>query len=283
MSDDYPARTPKRRANGNGAGGGEPIPRRKLYREVLDRLLPRIRTGEFPAGAWLPSERELMQTYGVGRPAVREALQSLERMGLLAIVHGEGARVLPLTAESIIEQISDPALHLLSGSQDLLDSLQDARLMFESALVRHAAEHATRADIETLREAIEVHRASIDDPQRFFETDMAFHRAVADISRNPIVMAVSQAMLQWLENFHRESVRAPGAERATLAEHVRIFERIAARDGDGAAKLITRHLSRVRKRYGTEAQRRAPEPDAVGRNVVGGASQIDRHPGGIRK
>lgn len=242
------------RPRGNGTGGGAPIPRRKLYREVLDRLLLRIRAGEFPAGAWLPSERELMHTYGVGRPAVREALQSLERTGLLAIVHGEGARVLPLTADSIIEQISDTALHLLSGSPDLLDSLQDARLILESALVRHAAEHATRADIETLREALEVHRASIDVPQHFVESDMAFHSAIAGVSRNPILVAVSQAMLQWLEKFHQESVRAPGAERATLAEHARIFERIAARDPEGASKLITRHLSRARKRYGTEAR-----------------------------
>ena len=251
MSNNYTPQS-SRHPHENGTGAGEPIARRKLYREVLDRLLARIRAGEFPAGAWLPSERELMQTYGVGRPAVREALQSLERMGLVAIVHGEGAQVLPLTAESIIGQISDTALHLLEGSQDLLDSLQDARLMFESALVRHAAEHATHADIETLRVALETHRASVNDPQHFFETDMALHRAIAAVSRNPILVAAFQAMLRWLENFHQESVRVPGVERATLAEHVRIFERIAARDSEGAAKVIGRHLTRVRKRYGTE-------------------------------
>ena len=61
-----------------------PIARRKLSHEVLDRLLPRIRSGEFAVGSLLPSERELMVTLGVGRPAVREALQTLERMGLVA-------------------------------------------------------------------------------------------------------------------------------------------------------------------------------------------------------
>jgi DNA-binding FadR family transcriptional regulator len=250
MSDDYLTTASPLRPRGNGA----PIARRKLYHEVVDRLLMRIRAGDFPPGAWLPSERELMQTYGVGRPAVREALQSLERKGMLTIVHGEGARMLTLSAESIIGQFSDTALHLLSNSQELLDNLQDARLMFESALARHAAEHATRADIETLREALEAHRASIDDPQRFFETDMAFHRAIAAVSRNPILVAVSTAMLQWLEKFHQESVRAPGVERTTLAEHVKLFERIAARDPEGAAKVIGRHLSRVRKRYATQTR-----------------------------
>ena len=100
-----------------------PIPRRKLSHEVLDRLLPRIRSGEFPVNALLPSERDLMASLGVGRPAVREALQALERMGVVSIVHGEGARVLPLSANQVMNQVSDAAMHLLSGSSDLLEHL----------------------------------------------------------------------------------------------------------------------------------------------------------------
>jgi hypothetical protein len=59
----------------------EPILRRKLYQEVLDRLLARIENGEIAPGDPLPSERELMEAYGVGRPAIREALQALQRPG----------------------------------------------------------------------------------------------------------------------------------------------------------------------------------------------------------
>ena len=57
----------------------EPIRRRKLSHEVLDRLLTRITRGELAAGDHLPSERDLMTLYGVGRPAVREALMSLDK------------------------------------------------------------------------------------------------------------------------------------------------------------------------------------------------------------
>ena len=57
------------------AGPGQ-IQRRKLSGEVLDRLMERLAAGEFPAGGQLPSERDLMEEYGVGRPAIREALQS---------------------------------------------------------------------------------------------------------------------------------------------------------------------------------------------------------------
>ena len=233
-----------------------PIARRKLSHEVLDRLLPRIRSGEYPVGSLLPSERELMQSLGVGRPAVREALQALERMGLVAIVHGEGARVLPLSADKVIAQISDAAMHLLSGSSDLLENLKDARLQFEVFMARTAAERATPAQIEHLRVLLDAHRATVDDPERFLATDMAFHRGIAAISGNPIYMAVSQAMLDWLEQFHFEAVRAPGAEVTTLAEHVELFECIARHDANGAAAAITAHLRRANAHYGSQPNRR---------------------------
>ena len=56
-----------------------PIQKRKIYQEVLDRLMRRIESGEIRPGDQLPPERELMEVYGVGRPAIREALQAMER------------------------------------------------------------------------------------------------------------------------------------------------------------------------------------------------------------
>ena len=234
-----------------------PIARRKLSHEVLDRLLPRIRSGEFAVGALLPSERDLMAGLGVGRPAVREALQTLERMGLVAIVHGEGARVLPLSADKVIGQISDAAMHLLSGSSDLLEHLKEARLQFEVAMIRIAAQRATPDQVEHLRGLLEEHKASVDDAQRFLSTDMAFHRSIAEISGNAIYKAVSQAMLEWLEQFHHEAVRAPGAEKTSLNEHVKMFKCIAAHDPDGAAEVLTAHLKRANKHYAPQPALRA--------------------------
>ena len=251
MSDDYAAVNLVSQRSSK-AEAGERIFRRKLSHEVLERLLARIRSGEFEVDSWLPSERDLMQSFGVGRPAVREALQSLERMGLIAIVHGEGAQVLPLSAEKVIGQISDAAMHLLSGSNDLLEHLKEARLQFEVGMARMAAQQATSAQIDQLRLLLEEHKASLHHPDRFLATDMAFHRGIAAISGNPIYMAVSQAMLQWLEQFYHEAVRAPGAESTTLNEHVKLFECIADHDPDGAAKALTEHLTRANNYYGPQ-------------------------------
>jgi DNA-binding FadR family transcriptional regulator len=225
----------------------DPIPRRKLSREVLDRLLERIRTGEWGEGAQLPSERTLMETFCVGRPAIREALQSLERMGLISITHGERARVQPVSAQTVIGQVAEIGHHLLASSSEMLEHLKGARLFFEVSMVRIAAARAIRADVERLRAALEAHAAA--DLGTFLGRDMEFHRAIASISGNPIYVALSQAMFEWLEKFHVDLVRAPGAERITIAEHTKIFERIAARDPDGAAKAMTVHLTRASKLY----------------------------------
>ena len=86
-----------------------------------------------------------MAQYQVGRPAVREAMQALERMGLIAITHGERARIVAPSARTIIEQIGHTARHLLATSPTSLEQLKEARLFFEVGIVRMAAERATVA------------------------------------------------------------------------------------------------------------------------------------------
>jgi DNA-binding FadR family transcriptional regulator len=152
----------------------EPIPRRKLYHEVVRRLLERLRAGEFPPGDHLPSERQLMETYGVGRPAVREALLTLQRMGLIEIAHGERARVLEPTARAVVNQVADLAQHLLATSPQSLEHLKEARAFFEVGMVRLAAEKATPADIGRLEAALLDHESSLRDLSQFAEKDMVF-------------------------------------------------------------------------------------------------------------
>src|SRR5437016_5611775 len=129
----------------------EIILRRKLYHEVQDRLMERIRSGAIPLGAHLPSERELMEQYGVGRPAVREALQAMERSGIVEIAHGERARVVVPTAEQLIDQVAGGAMHLLRTLPDMLKHLKEARLFLETGTARMAAERATDEQIALLQ------------------------------------------------------------------------------------------------------------------------------------
>lgn len=234
------------------------IPRRKLSHEVFDRLLKRIEAGEFAPGDKLPSERALMDAYAVGRPAIREALQTLQRAGIVSITHGERARVTAPTAKTIIEQIGGSARHLLQTQPQTLDHLKDARLLFEVGMIRRAAERATDTDVGRLRQRLEEHKSALSHLEDFLDKDMAFHREIATITGNPIFPALAQAIFEWLAAFYATLVRLPGSEQLTLAEHTRIFEAIAARDSDAAERAMADHLTRANDLYRQYEQ--APPP-----------------------
>lgn len=227
----------------------EQIPRRKLSQAVHDRLMERIASGEIAPGQQLPSERELMDTFGVGRPAIREALQSLERSGIITITHGERARVSVPSARTLVAQIAGGAEHLLRMQPSSLEHLKEARVFLESGLARLAAERATEAGVMELRARIEQQRRARARPREFLDCDMAFHRQIAAMTGNPIFPAVIEGMFGWLAAYYRSLVRAPGAESLTLAEHERIVAAIAARDPAAAEATMREHLTRANALY----------------------------------
>ena len=233
-----------------------PIRRRKLCDEVVDRLMARIRAGELAPGDPLPSERALMDAYGVGRPSVREALQALEHAGIVEISHGERARVAVPTAEALVAQVARGARHLLQVQPETLAHLRDARVLLEVGTARRAAARATPDDVRALRERLAAQRAARDRQDEFVVRDMAFHREIARISGNPIFPALVEAMFDWARTAYRALVRAPGAEALTLAEHGRLVDAIEAGDALAAEAAMRAHLTRSDARYGA-----APPPD----------------------
>jgi DNA-binding FadR family transcriptional regulator len=208
-----------------------------------------ITSGELQPGDEMPSERVLMERFGVGRPAIREAMQSLANKGLVNISHGERARVLKLTARSIFQQVDLTAKIMLSQSSDSLEHLKSARIFFERGMAREAAQRASATDISDLREIIERQRDCLGHAEEFINADMGFHTRIAQISGNPIYVAVSEAMLAWLKEYHTEMLIWTGKEKFTLAEHEEIVNRLEANDIDGSETAILKHLERSSALY----------------------------------
>lgn len=227
----------------------EPVQKRKLYQEVLDRLIAAISTSEFPPGSQLPSERELMNMIGVGRPSIREAMLTLQQMGLIKISHGERARVIKPTPEVIVDQISGAMIMLLATSPRGLDELKEARLWLETALVRMATRNATAKDLDLLADSIRQLQEARGDNGRFVAADMAFHGLIAEMSGNALVAAAAKGMLHWLSRFKRDLVSVRGAERLTIEEHERIHRAIVAGDAAAASAAMEEHITRANALY----------------------------------
>lgn len=229
--------------------GNEHIAKRKLSDEVFERLKRMIVDDGMQPGSNMPSERELMLRFGVGRPAIREAMQALSNMGLVEINHGERARVLEFNAASIFRQMDQSAHIMLQRSAESLEHLKSARIFFERGMVREAAVRATTDDLAELRAILEEQRQSLGDAQRFIASDIHFHGRIAAISGNPIFIAVSEAMLSWLRSYHNEMLIWTGKEKYTLAEHEEIISHLAANDPDAAEGAMVKHLERSRSLY----------------------------------
>jgi GntR family transcriptional regulator, sialic acid-inducible nan operon repressor len=223
------------------------IQRRKLYEDVADHLEKMIQTGVYETSDMLPSERDLMKHFGVGRPAVREALFHLRKMGVVELRSGERARVTRPTAQLVINSLSGTARHMLAAPHGVQE-FQSARTFFEVGLVRHAASFAKVEDIAEFEAALAVNRKSIGDLRRFEQTDVAFHYVLAVIPGNAIFKAIHEALAEWLLE-QRRTTLAVGEDVIAYEAHRAIFEAVASHDPDRAERAMRRHLDYVARRY----------------------------------
>ena len=185
-----------------------------------------------------------MEELGVGRSAVREAMLSLQKMGLVTVRSGERARVTTPTATALVRELSGAA-RLLLAQEGGVRRFQEARALFEVGLARLAAERASADDIARLEAALIENRRTIGDRSIFMRTDVAFHFAIAAIPGNPIFTSLHDAVVEWLTEQRETSLHAPGAAEAAYADHARIFEAIAAHDASAAQAAMAEHLDSV--------------------------------------
>jgi DNA-binding FadR family transcriptional regulator len=217
------------------------IDRRKLFEQVAARLEREILEGKLKSGDRLPPERDLRLRFGVGRPAIREALITLQGKGLVEIGNGMPARVAMPTMRGVVADLVPTVQHILSNASGQRQ-LQGVRLFVEVGLVRHAAASATADDLQLLARALEDNRKTVGNVEGFIRTDVAFHFAFAEITKNPAFVALHDAMSAWLLNQRQIALQEPDEDRRGYEAHTRIYAAVAKRDPDAAERAMRDHL-----------------------------------------
>lgn len=224
------------------------VEKQKLSDQVSALLEREIVTGERKIGEQLPSERALMQLFGVGRPTIREALYSLQRKGLVGLRSGTRARVTEPTPDGIVNEISGAARHFLVQPRGQ-EFFQEARTFFEVGLVRFAAERASADDLRKLEDALAANRDALGNRERFKDTDIAFHYVLAEIPGNPIFPAIHNAMVQWLTDQRETTLQVLGQMDIAYKAHERIYRAVASGSPDRSEKAMLRHLQQLYSIY----------------------------------
>lgn len=235
----------------------ETIKRRRLSDEVSAQIQVRIASGELRSGDKLPPERELAAHFGVSRGAVREALRTLERTGLVAL-HA-GARGGAFIGRGNPGLIGDSFRSLYQLGSVSLDDLTEARLWLESTVVRIVAGRATEEDLAALE-------GNVDQAERLFragryddkiDVHIEFHNLLARATGNSVAVMLMGALMQVMRDF----AHAVGGERndLTLKARRRLLDRLRARDADGAAAALAEHLEDLHQRYRARGRSRWPD------------------------
>ena len=200
-----------------------------LAEQVYHRLSADILSGALAPGAKI-SEPALAQQYGVSRGPLREALHRLQERKLITRSANQGARVVKLTPETLVELFA-------------------VREALEGMAARLAALNATEADIAAMRASLGDGPDGPAEPRPSHDDD--FHFAVAQSSRNPMLINLLCGELSPLLRLYRGQPGSPRPHaRRAILEHGRVIAAIEDRDPDLAEMMMRRHIAAARARRG---------------------------------
>lgn len=211
------------------------IERKTLSKQVLDRFVQLLDSGQWKPGDKLPSEMELMELLEVSRPVLREALSSLETLGVIRRKTRSGTY--------LNDKIGNhPFSIMLALSNDNLPAVIEARMALELGLVTLAAEKISDEQLQQLWVTIEDIANSKDNNYGY--VDKEFHRIIATSADNPVVEGMIDSLLIAHDRMDRQ-IRLRERE-VTVEFHTRIYEALKKRDPHEAHAQMYRHLSYVR-------------------------------------
>lgn len=221
----------------------QPVERTRVSDLVTEQIMNLISSGALKPGDKLPSEAELMQQTGVGRPSLRAALHTLEAMEIIEIRQGVGAFVREVDVPIISIGTELPQLF---SQRSILEAIA-VRRMLEPEISAAAATAATDDDLERLQDALQ----ALDDSKvgdRYPEDiHLAFHLCIAEITHNALLARMEHFLLSlWKEGLERAFDLTPvdrGDVKAMAYDHKLLYDAIAARDPVLARQRMLDHVS----------------------------------------
>lgn len=222
-----------------------PIVKTTSAQQVAQQLLSMIRRGLLKPGDQLPTERELIESLGVGRSTIREGLQILSTLNIVQASPGHGTFIKAPKTEDVlrVEQIG-----FLINNVVALDLLE-ARELIEPQSVRLACIRANPEDLAPIERLLDDHRAALDRGLPTDEHAAKFHVLLAEATRNQVFVTFMGSILDLLRARGRTGRLSDELRETELAEHREILRLVRARDQQAAADYVTGHIVRWAVHY----------------------------------
>jgi DNA-binding FadR family transcriptional regulator len=220
-----------------------PVRSSRLGVSVVAYLVDLVVSGRLAPGSSFPTEPELGSIFGVSRTVIRESMRLLEEKGLAQIRQGQGTTVAPAERWNLLDPVVLEAAIRNDKKLAILDDLVEVRVCLETLMTRTAATKMSDAQLAELRQVLDQLGHEMDDPQAYLLTDTAFHDVIMRGSGNALARTVVRAIHAHARASSRYNGPIEDADLAgTHRGHLAIYERLAARDADGAAAAMHDHI-----------------------------------------
>lgn len=222
----------------------QPIKTKKIWEEIVEQLKAMITNGELKPGDKLPSERDLAESLSVSRASVREALITLEAIGILEIRPGEG---------TFVRQTSDaetfaPLALVLAVERNPEAQMMEVRRVLETEMASLAAQRATEENLVKIEALLSLMKAA-KNTRDAVDADLRFHFAIAEATHNTILLRLMNTIADLMHHSlrpNREKLYSdyPTGQRI-LKEHEAIYQAIRSHNPDAARECMLEHINKI--------------------------------------
>ncbi|HZX65990.1 MAG: FadR/GntR family transcriptional regulator [Myxococcales bacterium] len=219
----------------------EAVRKERRYEQVAEQIQKLIAEGTLKPGDRLPPERELATRFRVARSSIRDAVRTLEVMGILEPRQGTGTVVRDLSTDSLVV----PLASVLVRKRELVSELLDVRRILEPALAARAAKNATVEEVMELEDILRRQAEKMQRGEPTVEEDSEFHYAIGRAARNSVVLKVLDILMDLLRESRARSLQTQGRPERSYAGHRRVLRAIKRRDPDAAEKAVRKHLEEI--------------------------------------
>ncbi len=220
----------------------ETIRRDKVY-EGVAKQIERLILKKLQPGDKLPSERDLAETLAVSRSSIRDAIRSLELIGMVEPRQGAGTIVREIPTDSLV----NPLANARKRKEELVGELLDFRRMLEPPLAARAATRVSDDEIIEMQDILARQEEKLRRGESTIAEDSEFHYAIALASGNSVVRKVLDTLMDLLRDSRERSLQVAGRPQKSLAGHRRILAAITRHDADAAQLAMRRHIEDVEK------------------------------------
>ena len=224
-----------------------PLDRSRLYEQVANKIETTIVARHYKPQDRLPSERDLAEAFAVSRTVIREAMKLLEARGLIEILTGNGVFV-SQPDTSVVTRSLAMYLHLQGTVQDSEFKVHELRRILEVEIAGLAAERATEAELDQLRQIIERMSAADHPREQVAMLDLEYHITLAQATHNEMISMVYEPVIEYLrQQLLLAWQRYDRSPEVFNHQHQALYEAVRDHDPTRARAAMTAHLDYARE------------------------------------